>query len=285
MIQGAIHQESTGPVAMQRARGHAFLSVALSRGASRMVDLAQSGSARVMLPHLPGPQPEAVFLNTSGGLTSGDVLDFGMSVAEGARLTATTQTAERAYLATSGSARLSVRTDVGTAGYLEWLPQETILFQGADLARETWIELARDAQCLVLETVVLGRRAMGEVVTRARLRDRRTVTVLGRPFHVEATALTSEALPHADCPALLGPAFAWSSLALYGPGAESAGDALRSIPAPDGVTFAVSGWNGRTLFRATATDLWPLKLHLARVIAHLTCRPLPRVWQMQGVTP
>ena len=99
MIQGAIHQERSGPVAMQRARGHAFLSVALSRGASRMVDLAQSGSARIMLPHLPGPRPEAVFLNTSGGLTSGDVLDFGMSVADGARLTATTQTAERAYRA------------------------------------------------------------------------------------------------------------------------------------------------------------------------------------------
>lgn len=285
MIKGTVQRDRSGPVAMQRARGSAFLSVAPSRGASRMVDLAQSGSARVMLPLLPGPRPEAVFLNTSGGLTSGDVLDFGMSVAEGARLTSTTQTAERAYLALAGPARLSVRADVGAGADLEWLPQETILFQGADLVRETRIDLARDSQCLVLETVVLGRRAMGEVVTRARLRDRRTVTVLGRPFHIEALELTPEALTHADCSALLGPAFAWSSLALCGPGAESAADALRSIPSPDGVTAAASGWNGRTLFRATATDLWPLKRHLARVIAHLTGHPLPRVWQMQGIAP
>jgi urease accessory protein len=285
MIQVAIQQGQSGPVAMQRATGRAFLSVALSRGASRIVDLAQSGSARIMLPHLYGPRPEAVYLNTSGGLTSGDTLTFGMSVAEGASLTATTQTAERAYLALTGPGRLLVEAEVGAGGDLAWLPQETILFQGADLARETRINLASDAQCLLVETVVLGRRAMGEVVTRARLSDRRTVLAKGRPFHIEAIELTPDALIRAQSPALLGPGFAYASLALCGQGAEAAAEGLRTIAAPDGVTAAVSGWSGRTLFRATAKDLWPLKQHLGRIVAHLTRRPLPRVWQMQGVSP
>jgi urease accessory protein len=285
MIQGALQKGSIGPVAPQRAEGRAFLSVGLSRGASRLIDLSQSGAARIMLPSVAGPRPEAVFLNTSGGLTSGDRIEFSMSVAGGAALTATTQTAERAYLAPAGPARLRVTADVGPGAALDWLPQETILFQGAGLSRETRIDLGPDARCLLVEIVVLGRRAMGEVVTHARLLDRRTVTAQGRCLHVEALDLSPEGLARAASPAMLGPAHVCASLALCGSGTEAAAEALRVLPVPEGVIAATSGWNGRTLLRATATDLWPLKIYLGRVIARLTDRPLPRVWQMQGVAP
>jgi urease accessory protein len=282
MIQGAI-QAGAGTARLQRAQGRATLSVALSRGESRLVDLSQSGAARIVLPHASGLRPEAVFLNTSGGLTSGDMLEFGISVAAEAGLTATTQTAERAYLAPYGPARLTVEASVGAGGQLDWLPQETILFQGADLHRETRVDLQPGASCLMVETIVLGRRAMGEVLAKARLIDRRTVTVQGRPLYVEALKLTPEALVMAGSAALMGTAHAFATLAFCGPGAETAAKALQDLPAPDDVTSAASGWNGRTLLRASAADLWPLKLHLGRVIARLTGRPLPRVWQMQGV--
>ncbi|OZA09842.1 MAG: hypothetical protein B7Y02_11555 [Rhodobacterales bacterium 17-64-5] len=245
MIQGALQHDKTQPVAMQRARGSASLAVARLRGQSRLVDLYQSGSAKVMLPHSHGDAPEAVFLNTSGGLTSGDDLQFAMSVGPGAALTATTQTAERAYLATGGPARMTVRADVAAAARLDWLPQETILFQGAHLLRDTRIDLGTGARLILVEIVVLGRRAMGEVVTHAGLTDRRQVTVNGRPLWFEAQELSPETVP-------------------------------------DGVSAAASGWNGRTLLRATATDLWALKLYLGQAVARLTGRPLPRVWQLQG---
>lgn len=289
MIHSAIHHgtdlEDTGQAALQRSRGHAFLSVARQRGQSRLTDLFQSGSAKVMLPHAQGDCPEAVFLNTSGGLTSGDDLQFSMSVAEGAALTATTQTAERAYLAQSGQARMSVRADVAANARLDWLPQETILFQGADLLRETRIDLDVGAQVILIEIVVLGRRAMGEVVTNARLTDRRQVTVNGRPLWFEAQELTPEILGRTGASAVLGSAHVFATLALCGPGAETAAEALHGQPAPEGVTAAASGWNGRTLLRATATDLWSLKLYLGQMISRLTGRPLPRVWQLQGALP
>ena len=88
----------------------------------------------------------------------------------------------------------------------------------------------------------------------------------------------------ADGPAGLGGAVAFATLALCGEGAEAAAADLRNLETVAGVTFAVSGWAGRTVLRATAHDLWPLKRLLARAIARLTCRPLPRVWQMQGAT-
>lgn len=285
MIQAAIQTDRVDLVAPQRARGRAFLSIGLSRGASRLADLSQAGAARIMLPRVMGAHPEGVFLNTSGGLTSGDHIAFAMRVDAEAALTATTQTAERAYLAPTGPARLAVTADVGPRATLDWLPQETILFQGADLSRETRIDLGPGARCLLVEIVVLGRRAMGEVLTSARLSDRRMVTAQGRHLHVEALNLSPEALARAASPAMLGPAHVFASLALCGPGTEAAAEALRALPMPEGVSAAASGWNGRTLLRATATDLWPLKLYLGRAIARLTDRPLPRVWQMQGVAP
>jgi len=282
MIHNTFQHTSVQGVAMQRAQGRAFLSVARSRGESRLTDLFQSGSAKVMLPHSQGDRPEAIFLNTSGGLTSGDDIQFAMSVGAGAALTATTQTAERAYLAQGGPARMSVQADVAANGRLDWLPQETILFQGANLSRDTRVDLGPDSQVLLVEIVVLGRRAMGEVVTQARLTDRRQVTMKGRPLWIEAQELTPEILGRTGSSAVLGPAHVFATVAMCGPGTEAAADGLQSIRLPDSVTAAASGWNGRTLLRATATDLWPLKLYLGQVIARLTGRPLPRVWQLQG---
>ncbi|OYX26470.1 MAG: hypothetical protein B7Z10_03190 [Rhodobacterales bacterium 32-66-7] len=282
MIQGALQHDKTQPVAMQRARGSASLAVARLRGQSRLVDLYQSGSAKVMLPHSHGDAPEAVFLNTSGGLTSGDDLQFAMSVGPGAALTATTQTAERAYLATGGPARMTVRADVAAAARLDWLPQETILFQGAHLLRDTRIDLGTGARLILVEIVVLGRRAMGEVVTHAGLTDRRQVTVNGRPLWFEAQELSPETFSRSGGAAILGSAHVFATLAFCGPGTEAAADALHGQPVPDRVSAAASGWNGRTLLRATATDLWALKLYLGQAVARLTGRPLPRVWQLQG---
>lgn len=282
MIQGAIKYGKVQAIAMQRARGNACLSVARLRGQTRLIDLFQSGSAKVMLPHTQGDCPEAIFLNTSGGLTSGDDLQFAMSVGEGAALTATTQTAERAYLAQGGPAHMSVRADVAAHARLDWLPQETILFQGADLSRHTQINLGTGAAAILVEIVVLGRRAMGEVVTEARLTDRREISVNGRPLWFEAQELTPETFWRTGSGAVLGSAHVFATLAFCGPGAETAAEPLRGQPVPDGVTAAASGWNGRTLLRATATDLWALKLYLGQMVARLTCRPLPRVWQLQG---
>ena len=103
-----------------------------------------------------------MFLNTSGGLASGDRLSFAVTLRPDTRALATTQTAERAYRATGPAARAEVRLTVGHNGWLDWLPQETILFDGSALSRQTCVSLAADAWYLGVETVILGRAAMGE---------------------------------------------------------------------------------------------------------------------------
>lgn len=269
----------------ERAFGQAAVRLALQGPVTRLVDLRQEGSARAMLPRSAPERPDVVFLNTSGGLTSGDRIGYSLALSAGAKAQATTQTAERAYLAPDGPAAMSVSLQAGPGADLVWAPQETILFEGADLERRTEIDLDDGASCLLLETVVLGRRAMGERPRMARLTDRRRVTVQGRPLWMENLRLDHGALAVTEGAAVLAGGAAFATLAFCGPGREVAVDALRAVAVPDGVQAGISGWNGRCILRAVAVEPWPLKLYLGAALARLTGRPLPRVWQMQGVCP
>lgn len=278
--------EGAGPESlMQRSRGAASVSFALRSGAAALVDLRQQGSAKAMLPRVSGPVPEVVFLNTSGGLTGGDDLAYDIEVAAGARITATTQTAERAYSSLGAQAHLRVTARVGAGGRLDWLPQETILYEAAHLRRDTVIDLAGDASCLLVESVVLGRQAMGESPLTARLHDTRHITRDDRPVWVERQRLDADFLADAGQPALLKGARAFAVVALVAQGAEDALTQVRAVLDEAGCTAAASGWDGKCMVRVTAGEGWPLKRQLARVLAVLSGRPLPRVWQMQGVSP
>jgi urease accessory protein len=261
----------------ERSHGAARVGFRRAGGATRLADLHQSGSAKAFV-HPGALGPEVVFLNTSGGMTGGDRLSFGLSLAAGCRVTATTQTAERAYRSADGPARVEIRHQVGPGAHLDWLPQETILFDHSALERRTVIELAADASCLTLEAVVLGRAAMGEQVREVTLTDRRQVLREGRPVLVEPLRLSSAALGAGT--GLLQGARAFASLALVGQGAEAAVGSVRSVLDEPGVEAGASGFDGKLTVRLMAADGWPLRRQLLRLLAVLRDGPVPRVWQM-----
>nr|WP_242679563.1 urease accessory protein UreD [Paracoccus nototheniae] len=261
---------------MQRSHGAAHVVM----GPRGLIDLAQAGSAKAMLPRMTAGLPEIVFLNTSGGLASGDRLAFAVDLRAGTRALATTQTAERAYRATAAAAQARVTLTVGAGGWLDWLPQETILFDGARLDRETRIDLAPDAGCLLLEMLVLGRLAMGERPARLHLRDRRIVRRDGRVIHHDAFALDDATLPRLDGPALLGGAPALATLALIAPDAPDRLAATRAVLDEPGVTGAASAPPGRLVIRLLAANGWPLRRQVNRLLSVLRPDPLPRIWQV-----
>jgi urease accessory protein len=249
----------------QRTTGAAF--VGFDGGGLRV--LRQQGSAKAILPHVRGA-PEVVFLNTAGGLTGGDRLSYGTDVPAGLRVTATTQTAERAYRSDGGVAEVRVAHRV--AGWLDWLPQETILFDRSALHRVTEIDLGPDAGCIATEAIILGRAAMGETVATVDFRDRRVIRREGRPVVVEPLALTPGALVTGA--AGLDGARAFASVVMVARGAEDAVGPVRAL----GV--AASGFDGRLAVRMIAADGLPLRRQIAEVLAVLRRGPLPRVWQM-----
>lgn len=266
---------------MQRSHGAARLRLGMALGRTRLADLYQSGSAKVILPRA-GAVPEVVFLNTSGGLTGGDDLEYRLELGAGCQALATTQTAERAYLSASGArlgvpAQIRVVHEVGREGWLDWLPQETILFEGAALNRHTAIDLGPGAGCLALEAVVLGRAAMGETVRRLDFRDTRLIRREGRVVLLEPLALSDALLPGGS--ATLAGARAFASLVMVAPGAGDALAPLRGVLDEPGVQAAASAFDGKLALRILAADGWPMRRQIARALAVLRPGPLPRVWQ------
>jgi len=261
----------------ERSHGAAYVALRPGPNGGRLDRLHQRGSAKAFL-HPGASGPEIVMLNTSGGLTGGDRLCLRLDLGAGCRATGTTQTAERAYRSTGGAARVTVHHRVEAGAHLDWLPQETILFDGSHLDRDTTIDLAGGASCLMLEAVVLGRAAMGETVTRTTLRDTRRITRAGRPVLVEPLHLTTEALTAG--PAVLNGARAFATLALVAQGAEDAAGRVQALLDEPGVTGGASGFDGRLVIRLMAGDGWPLRRQVTRLVSALRPGPMPRVWQI-----
>lgn len=269
---------STAPLqTFERSHGVARLEFRRAGQWTRLANLHQSGSAKAFV-HSASRGQDVVLLNTSGGMTGGDRLSYALTLGEGCRVAATTQTAERAYRSTEGVAEVEVRHDLGPGAHLDWLPQETILFDRSALARTTEVHLAAGASCLLLEAVVLGRAAMGETVRNLTFRDTRRVLRGGVPLLVEPLRLTDAALV-AGLGVLHGTR-AFASLALVAEGAEARLPALRAVLDEPGVSAGASGFDGKLTLRLMAADGWPLRRQILRVLGVLRDDPLPRVWQM-----
>lgn len=273
-----------GPISqLQRSTGRASVGFACKHGRALLATLQQSGSAKAMLPRVHGAVPEVVFLNTSGGLTGGDRLSYHLDIPAQTEVTATTQTAERGYESPGPAASVSFTATVGSGGRLNWLPQETLIYESSHVSRETKVELSGDAACLMVETIVLGRHAMGEVPRNARMTDRRLVLRDDCPVWAETLRLDGAVLSQTGQAAVLNGANCFAIIALIAPAAPDLTDRIRATLTVPGCQSAASGWGGKLLVRITATDGWPLRQQVARTLSALT--PLPRIWQMPGVDP
>jgi len=156
---------------LQRAAGAGRIQVRRAEGATRLARLYQDGCAKIRLPTDHAARSlEAVLINTSGGLTGGDRISWQVDAQAGASLTVSTQACEKVYRARDGEARVAVTLSAGEGARIDWLPQETILFEGSRLNRTLEVDLDEDATLTAVEAVLLGREAMLEPL-RQRIRD------------------------------------------------------------------------------------------------------------------
>ncbi|MEL6765980.1 MAG: urease accessory protein UreD [Pseudomonadota bacterium] len=266
-----------------RAEGSIRIAVKQAEGRTRLDRLRHQGSAKCLLPRLPDNHDgrvEGVIVNTAGGITGGDRFAWEAEAGPGTRLTLTTQAAERAYRALPGeTGQLTTRLTLRENAMLAWLPQETILYDHGALERRLEIDMHPSATLLAIEPLVLGRQAMGETVTHARLIDRWTVRRAGRLAFADTLRLEGPVAEIAARPACFGPHRAAASLLLVSPDAEdrlaAARRALPTAPAEGGA----SAWNGLLAARLLAPRAAELRAALVAFLGALGITPLPRVWQ------
>ncbi|WP_377190858.1 urease accessory protein UreD [Ruegeria meonggei] len=218
-----------------------------------------------------------MLLNTAGGITGGDVFRFNGHAAQGTTLSLTTQACERAYKAQPGpSGHVTNDLSVETGARLNWLPQETILFNGSALDRQLRIDMAPGATLLLVEPLVFGRAAMGETLTSIRLRDRIEIRREGAPVFLDATQYSGDLHTHLAKPHIADGAGAMALVVFVSQTAEAHLDPIRLIlPDTAGATL-IHG--DMLVIRLLAENSFALRKTLLPVLRRLNNETLPRCW-------
>lgn len=204
--------------ALERGAGVAKIGFAVSGGTTRLSHLYQHAPSRVLFPRAERDEPAgAVLLTTSGGLTGGDTLSLKISTGQGARASVTSQAAEKIYRALSGTVTVDTRVEVADAAMLEYVPQETILFDRADLARRTEFILAPTSTMIAGNLLMLGRAAHGETFDAGRLVDHWRIRRGGRLIWADGLRIDGDAAAMREDKARLAGAAALGSLIIAHP--------------------------------------------------------------------
>jgi urease accessory protein len=255
-----------------RVQSRVALSVKASAGRSRRDRIYEDGALRVRFPN--GDDLEAVVINTAGGIAGGDRFAFEVDVGDGAALTVTTAAAEKTYRSLGEPATVDVKLNVGAGGSLYWLPQETILFNAAQLRRGIEADVAEDTKLLMIESVVFGRTAMDEAVTQGSLFDRWRLRRGGKLVFADTLRLDGAIAEKLGQPAIAAGGCAIAT-ALLTPVDEAQVVALREQPYTGDV--GVSAWNGFALMRLVARDGETLRQDIKLLLAAIG-GTLPRLW-------
>jgi urease accessory protein len=267
---------------LQRARGSGHIGTQQRDQSTCLATLYQDGCAKIRLPNTHSNALEAVLINTAGGLTGGDHMQWSADLAPGGRLVLTTQACERIYRSIGGPARVETRLNVGAGAHLDWLPQETILFASSQLHRRIEIDLAEASSLTAIEAVLLGRDAMGEAALDARLSDNWRIRRNGRLIHAEATRLDGT-LAERDGLSLLSGCRAFASVLHVAPSADQCAAALTRLRAalpPDG-RIATSANGERLVIRALAQTGLALRRLIVPILSELSgAGALPRLWHL-----
>jgi urease accessory protein len=265
-----------------RSTGRIDLNLVPRAGVARAMRAYQSGCLRMRMPRTSdaGEPPCAVVLNTAGGIAEGDQLSMRMRWDKDCVATVTTQAAEKVYRALAHGSEIATRIEVERGARAEWLPQETILFDGCRLRRDAEIVLAEDVTFLGVEAVVLGRQAMGEDVRRGALRDRMRIWRNGRLIYADTLALEGDIAALMSRAAIGAGARAMAVLVHASNTASALLDPVREALETARGHAAASSWNGLLAVRLLAPDGETLRHDIAATLAVLReGRPLPRVWR------
>jgi urease accessory protein len=210
--------------------GIARIGFAAHESRTRLASLYQRAPLRVLFPRAPSDEPpHAVLVMTSGGVAGGDRLEVEIGMGQNARAVATTQAAEKVYRSAGAAAQMTVALRAGPGSWLEWCPQETILFERARLRRHTTLQLGPDARTLAGDILVFGRRAHGERLRTGSVRDAWRVHRGDRLVWADALRLEGDIGARLSAPFGFAGAAAYASLIYAGADAAAWRDALRDL--------------------------------------------------------
>lgn len=222
-----------------QAGWHASLSLRFgaSNGKTDLTGRTHRGPLRVQKPLYPEGRDlcHAVILHPPGGIAGGDTLEMDIEAEAGARALITTPGSGKWHRSGGRPARQNIRIAAGAGAGLEWLPQETIFFDGVQASLTTEVKLSREASFIGFETFCLGRIASGETFRQGRISFSTRIERNGSLLWLEQGRLEGGSPVLQSQPGLAGRPFSATLLAT-GPAMDrSMLDACRNVPDLAGV--------------------------------------------------
>lgn len=172
------------------------LDFAVRQGRTTLAKMQFNGPLRVQRPFYPEAAPAGApgraqasqpchccLLHPPGGLVSGDDLTLDVRLEQGAHALLTAPSASKFYAADSCNVPQRQTNALRVAGgLLEWLPRETIIYDGARAEMRTSVELDAASACIGWEMICLGRPAANETFTHGSVRQSLMLTRQGLPL-------------------------------------------------------------------------------------------------------
>lgn len=232
--------------------------------------------------HPEGPAVcQHIIVHPPGGIAGGDALRIDVEVGAAAHALITSPGAAKWYRGRAEASQ-QLRLQVASGGVLEWLPQETILFDGSHSRLDTDIALAGDARLLFADVTCFGRPGSGERFCNGRWRQRMAIRRDDRLLWQEQAVLGGGD-PLLQAPAGLGGATVCGSLLWVGePLPAELHEACRALPfaGRSGVTQLPGLWLARCLCdSAEAAHAWLRAVWaLLRPVLLGRAAVPPRIW-------
>lgn len=169
------------------------LEYALRREQTVLSRNRHTGPLVVQRPLYPeGDVCHTCILHPPGGVVGGDFLEIDVLAKEDSRVLLTTPGATKFYRSNGKKSVQKQRITVSDGAMLEWLPQDNILFPGADTKISTRVDLAPDAGFMGWEILCLGLPVNGERFSSGTLQATFSIHRSGKPLFLDRQRIENE---------------------------------------------------------------------------------------------
>lgn len=273
----------------QRIDARASVSAKRLNQTSSIDKLYQQGSARIRFPNTPNHSSplQAVLINTAGGLTGDDRIHWEGEAGEQSHLCLSTAACEKIYRSHGPNAHQTTTLRAAENARLAWLPQESIVFNGARLKRTLDLNLDASAEALVVESLVFGRQASQENIDDIAVHDRWRIYQHDKLLHAEDLKLDITNQAHAPLSSIMHQYRAISTLVLVSTRGqewlELVCNQIRQLAEADknSLKIGASVLPHRLVIRFLAIDSYCLRKILIPCIGVVNDgHPVPTVWNV-----
>jgi len=248
---------------------------------NELLKLFQQGSFKALIPNFHENLQQLMMINTAGGITSGDEFDSRIDL-DNSNICVSTQAAEKIYSGFGDPAKVDININISNKGNLFWLPKELILFNNCNLKRKFNINLSKDSNLFLCESIVFGRTSMNEILNSGFFSDLWKIYYDKKLVHTEALntdgfnneLLKSQSILNSNC--------AISTIILVGKKFLDVGDELSKVMTNDNYTTSeYSTWDEKLIIRCISKDSYNLKFAINKILSYFfENSQIPKIWKI-----